>query len=77
MYSLQVYYSDAAVPRAVVSMARATQMTAQLERLFAEHGGCDRIVALVGTTFLFAVDGKGDPIVQTEVSAPDPQTAAH
>jgi hypothetical protein len=62
MYSLQVHYADKRGPRVTHTMERAADVLKRLATLLIEHQDCEKIVAMFGTTLMFAVDREGNQI---------------
>lgn len=60
MYFLKVHYGGSRIPRATHSVARASDALSLISSLLEEHGECEKIAVYADTTFLFAVDCKGN-----------------
>jgi hypothetical protein len=62
VYQLLVFYPGETSPRHRFDLRTAVETSARLPELLAEHSGCERIVGMLGTIRLFAVDSAGNRI---------------
>lgn len=62
MYELQVYHPGEATARVTVKVARAADVVPLIMQLLAEHGACERVVAIAAGVRLFAVDFVGNKL---------------
>jgi hypothetical protein len=60
VYFIQVIYPDLRHPHEVHKVERAADALALIPQLLEAHSGCERIAVYAGTSFLFAVDCKGN-----------------
>ena len=67
MYQLLVYYPERSDAHAMINAQNAFEALALIPRILAEHHGCERVVVMMGTVRLFAVDCAGNtmPWLQT------------
>ena len=62
MYRLEIFYPDGPEPTEIRYVDHAAEAMTTISELHQEHGGCERIVAWLGVTRLFAVDCKGNRV---------------
>ena len=63
VYTLQVFYKGDARAQEVLQVARAADVLNSIPELLQKHSGCERISVLLGASQLFAVDCRGERIV--------------
>ncbi len=60
MYFVKVHYPGSRAVHESHSVERGSDVLALIPRLLETHGECEKIAVYADTTFLFAVDCKGD-----------------
>ena len=60
MYQLQVYYPGQTFAQAVIDVKQASEALDLIPDVLAKHQGCERVVVMMGTNRLFAVDCSGN-----------------
>jgi hypothetical protein len=60
MYQLLVYFPEQRDAHAIVNAHNASDALALIPRILADHHGCERVVVIMGTVRLFAVDCAGN-----------------
>jgi hypothetical protein len=62
MYRIEVSFAGEDQPRHVERLQRASDVLARIPMLLREHAGCEKIVVLLGSMRLFAVDCRGNAL---------------